>query len=85
MLRIWSENCLLNYGVKKALSQVNPSSSKDFGMVLHERTVENRLMMILMRLALSGSVRSGLSRSSDTTRQDSQCDQDVADSDEEGS
>ena len=83
MVRIWSENCPLNYGVKKALSQVNPSSSKDFGMVLHERTVENRLMMILMRLALSGSVRSGLS--SDTTRQDSQCDQDVADSDEEGS
>ena len=51
--------------------------------------VENRLMMILMRLALSDSVRSGLSCSSDTTRQDSQCDQDVTDSvtdsDEEGS
>jgi hypothetical protein len=37
--------------------------------------VENKLMMILMRLALLDSASSELSRRSSTTRQDSQCDQ----------
>jgi hypothetical protein len=39
--------------------------------------VENKLMMILMRLALSDSASSGLSRPSGLTRQNSQCEQDT--------
>jgi hypothetical protein len=46
----------INYGVKKALSQVNPSASKDFGMVLRtSRTQPKRLMKRWQRLPESNT------------------------------
>lgn len=50
---------------------------RSFTLTRHDIFVENTLMMTLMRLALLDSERSGLSRPSGTTRQDSQCQQDT--------